>query len=61
MADTERYPSEYNQAPEFETARDKLFSSLADRLVQVQRELGDHEGAAVWQAKVETQSSHFDW
>ncbi len=52
-ADTERYPSEYNQAPEFETARAKLFSSLADRLVQVHRELGDHEAAAVWQAKME--------
>lgn len=52
MADTERYPSEYNQAPEFEAASDKLFSSLADRLVQVHRELGDHEAAELWQAKV---------
>ena len=55
LADAEEYPSEYNQTPEFEAARDKLFSALADRLVRVHRELGDLEGAEVWQAKAETQ------
>lgn len=54
MADTERYPSKYNQTPEFEAARDKLFKTLVDRLVQVHRELGDQEAAEVWQAKQET-------
>jgi tetratricopeptide (TPR) repeat protein len=54
MADTERYPSEYNQTPEFETARVKLFNSLAERLVQVHRELGDYEAAELWQAKLGT-------
>ena len=55
LADAEEYPSEYNQTPEFEAARDKLFSALADRLVRVHRELGDHEGAVVWQARAGTQ------
>ncbi len=53
MADTQKYPSEYNQSPEFEAARDKLFSTLAERLVQVHRELGDYEAAELWQGKVE--------
>jgi eukaryotic-like serine/threonine-protein kinase len=54
MADTERYPSEYNQTPEFETANQMLIGSLAERLVQVHRELGDHEAAELWQAKANT-------
>lgn len=54
LADTEKYPRKFNQQPEFEAARDKLFSTLADRLVQVHRELGDQEAAEVWQAKQET-------
>jgi eukaryotic-like serine/threonine-protein kinase len=53
LADTEKYPSKYNQTPEFKTARDKLFSTLADRLVHVHRKLGDQEGAELWQAKLE--------
>ena len=53
MADTERYPGKYNQTPEFEAARKRLFNTLADRLVQIHRELGDQEGAEVWKAKVE--------
>ena len=55
LADTEKYPGKYNQTPEFEASRDKLFSALADRLVRVHRELGDLEGAEVWQARAETQ------
>lgn len=37
-----------------EAARDKLFITLADRLVQVHRELGDQEATEVWKAKLET-------
>ncbi len=37
-----------------EAARDKLFRTLADRLVHVHRKLGDQEAAEVWQAKLET-------
>ena len=48
------YPSEYNQTPEFETANQMLIGSLAERLVQVHRELGDHEAAELWQAKANT-------
>jgi eukaryotic-like serine/threonine-protein kinase len=54
LADTERYPSKYNQTPEFEAARDKLFKTLADRLVQVHQELGDDDGAKTWQTKMKT-------
>lgn len=54
LADTEKYPSKFNRQPEFEAARDKLFITLADRLVQVHRKLGDQEAAAVWQAKQKT-------
>lgn len=53
MADTEKYPSEYNRTPEFESERNRRFSSLAERLVMVHRELGDQEGAEDWQAKME--------
>lgn len=58
LADTEKYPSEYNQQPEFAAARDKLSSSLADRLARVHRELGDHAGADVWQGKVKHDDRH---
>ncbi len=56
LADQDNYPREYNQTPELEAARTKLFSSLADRLVLVHRELGDHEAAKVWQEKSETRN-----
>jgi eukaryotic-like serine/threonine-protein kinase len=52
LADTEKYPSEYNRTPEFEAARDNLFRTLADRLARVHRELEDHASAEVWQEKV---------
>lgn len=55
LADANGYPSDYNRFPEFGAARNKLFGTLADRLVRVHRELGDHEGAELWQAKIETQ------
>jgi eukaryotic-like serine/threonine-protein kinase len=51
LADTEKYPSKFNQQPEFAAARDKLSSMLADRLARVHRELGDQAGADVWQEK----------
>ena len=54
LTDQDKYPREYNQTPEFEAARNKLFSTLADRLVQVHRKLGDQEAAELWQAKLET-------
>ena len=50
---TGKYPSKYNQMSEPDAMSKKLFSSLADRLVLVHRELGDHEGAKVWQEKSE--------
>ena len=52
LADTEKYPSKYNQQPEFAAALDKFSSTLADRLARVHRELGDQAGADVWQEKV---------
>lgn len=58
LADTEKYPSKFNQQPEFAAARDKLFSMLADRLAQVHRELGDLAGADVWQEKVKHDDRH---
>jgi tetratricopeptide (TPR) repeat protein len=54
LTDQDKFPREYDQTPEFEAARRKLFTSLADRLVHVHRELGDQEAAEVWQAKLET-------
>ncbi len=54
LADQDKYPREYNQTPELEVERARLFGTLADRLVRVHQELGDHEGARVWQAKAET-------
>lgn len=49
-----RDPSVNDRLADFEKTRNKLFRNLADRLVQVHRELGDQEGAKVWQAKIES-------
>ena len=54
LADTDRDPSVNDRLADFEKPRNKLFRNLADRLVQVHRELGDQEGAKVWQAKIES-------
>ncbi|MBL8892369.1 MAG: protein kinase [Planctomycetaceae bacterium] len=51
LADTEKYPSKFNQQPEFAAALDKFSSTLADRLAQVHRQLGDQAGADVGQEK----------
>jgi tetratricopeptide (TPR) repeat protein len=51
LADTEKYPSKYNQLPELDAMNRKLLSNLADRLVRVHRELSDDQGAKVWQEK----------
>jgi eukaryotic-like serine/threonine-protein kinase len=58
LTDQTKYPREYNQTPEFEAARNQLFISLADRLIHVHQELGDEEGAKVWQSKKETDPPH---
>lgn len=58
LADTEKYPSKFNQQPEFEASRKELFATLADGLVHVHRELGDHKAAEVWQTKMITDPSH---
>jgi serine/threonine protein kinase len=58
LADTEKYPSKFNQEPEFEAAREKLSSTLADRLARVHRELGDQAGAEAWQEKVKHDDRH---
>jgi eukaryotic-like serine/threonine-protein kinase len=60
LADTEKYPSKYNQTPEFVAMRKTLFSSLADRLFHVHLELGDHEAAEGWKAKIETSARSSD-
>ncbi len=52
FADTEKYPNQYNQTPEFEALKGSLSNALAERLVQVHRELGDQAGAEVWQEKL---------
>ncbi len=54
LADQDKHPREYNQTAKLEAERARLYGTLADRLVRVHRELGDHEGARVWQAKMET-------
>jgi serine/threonine protein kinase/tetratricopeptide (TPR) repeat protein len=52
LTDTDKYPNQYNQNPDFEVQKRSLSNALAERLVQVHRELGDQVGAEVWQEKL---------
>lgn len=58
LADTEKYPSKFNQQPEYVAAFKELFATLADHLVHVHRKLGDHEAAEIWQTKMKTDLSY---
>jgi len=52
LADSEKYPSKYNQTFKYDAMNEAFFGTLADRLARVHQELGDQAGAEVWQEKM---------
>ncbi len=52
LADTSKYPSQYNQTPEFDAMKNTLSNTLAERLIQVYQVLGDPTGGDLKQEKV---------